>query len=69
MLYSNIITQTIHIIAIAKFVNYLKVNREVQVPLPVRTVVILQLSSSKFHSFNLYGNNSAEDFISPRLRI
>jgi len=37
MLYSNSIKQTIHIIAIAKVLNYLKVNREDRVPLPVRS--------------------------------
>jgi len=63
MLYSNSIKQTIHIIGIAKVLNYLKVNREVQVPLPVRTVVILQPLPSKFHSFNLHVNDSAADFI------
>jgi len=37
MSYSNSIKQTIHIIAKAKVLNYLKVNREVQVPLSVRS--------------------------------
>jgi len=37
MFYSNSIKQTIHIFAIAKVLNYLKVNREVQVPLPLRS--------------------------------
>jgi len=38
MFYSNSIKQTIHIFAIAKVLNYLEVNREVQVPLPLRSV-------------------------------
>jgi len=37
MFYSNSIKQTIHIFAIAKVLNYLKVNREVQVLLPLRS--------------------------------
>jgi len=37
MLYSNSIQQTIDITAIAEVLNYLKVNREARVPLPVRS--------------------------------
>jgi len=40
MSYSNSIKQTIHIIAKAKVLNHLKVNKEVQVPLPVRSYFV-----------------------------
>jgi len=36
-LYSNSIQQTIDITAIAEVLNYLKVNREARMPLPVRS--------------------------------